>query len=151
VKRKRSETEANKKQNISENPKMNNNTESKKQSMILALHKSLGIVTKASETIGIAPSTHYGWLKDDEEYAFAVQEVQEKAIDFAESKLFDLMEGATKEVVTQNGKVVTIKEAPNTSATIFYLKTKGKKRGYIERQEITGEEGRPIIHIAGNI
>lgn len=130
---------------------MDNNTESKKQAMVLALHKTLGIVTKASEIVGIAPSTHYGWLKEDEEYAFAVQEVHDKAIDFAESKLFELMEGATKEVVTHNGRIVTIKEAPNTSATIFYLKTKGKKRGYVERQEITGEEGRPIIQIAGNI
>ena len=31
----------------------------------------------------------------------------------------------------------------STAATIFYLKNKSKKRGYIERQEITGADGMP--------
>lgn len=32
----------------------------------------------------------------------------------------------------------------NMTATIFYLKTKGRDRGYIERKELTGENGSPI-------
>jgi len=43
-----------------------------------------------------------------------------------------------------------IKEG-NVAATIFFLKTQGKKRGYVERQEVTGAEGAPIIEIIGNI
>ena len=123
----------------------------KKQAMINALSQTMGIVTQAVKICGISSRTHHTWMKEDEEYAFAVQEITDLAIDFAEKKLFELIDGASKEVVTHNGRIVTIKEAPNTSATIFYLKTKGKKRGYVERQEITGEEGRPIIQIAGNI
>jgi hypothetical protein len=33
----------------------------------------------------------------------------------------------------------------STSATIFYLKTKGRKRGYIERQEFAIDTARPDL------
>lgn len=101
-------------------------TNIRKKAMIEALEKSLGIVTTAAKAAGIDRSTHYDWLKDDEDYRKAVDSIQDIALDFAESKLHKQIE---------NGEV---------SSTIFYLKTKGKKRGYVERQELTGEDGGPI-------
>ena len=89
-----------------------------------ALEKSLGVVTTAVKQVGIARSTFYEWLKDPE-FKSEVDSIQDIALDFAESQLH-------KQI--QDG---------NTSATIFYLKTKGKKRGYVERQEITGADGIP--------
>ena len=89
-----------------------------KKAMIQALEKSLGVVTSACKSVGINRSTHYEWMKTDEEYKKEVEDVENVALDFAESQLHK-----------------QIKEG-NTAGTIFYLKTKGKKRGYIEKSEI---------------
>lgn len=111
--------------------------------MVAALEKSLGRVTEAAAAVDIVRQTHYNWLRDDPEYKEAVDAVGEHALDFVEGKLFELIDGATHEVATKEG-IETVKDAPNPTACIFYLKTKGKKRGYIERQEITGPEDGPI-------
>ena len=111
----------------------------KKDAMLQALTSALGNVTEAAEKIGIRRETHYAWLKDDAEYAAAVASLKNVALDFAESQLKKLMEGAERQALTHDGEVVTIKDAPNTSAVIFYLKTQGKQRGYIERQELSTE------------
>lgn len=97
-------------------------TDTSKKAMIDSLEKSLGIVTTACKAVGISRETHYRWLKEDEAYRAAVEELSDVAIDFAESQLHK-----------------QIKDG-NSTATIFYLKTKGKKRGYIERHEIQTQE-----------
>lgn len=98
-----------------------------KKAMIEALEKSLGIVTTACKTVGISRVTHYDWYKKDEDYRAAVDNLENVTLDFAESQLHR-----------------QIKDG-NTSATIFYLKTRGKKRGYIEKLEIDADVTTKVI------
>ena len=91
--------------------------------MLEALEKSLGVVTTAAKMAGIERKTHYRWMDKDSKYREAVDNISNVVLDFAESQLHQ-----------------QIKEG-NTTATIFLLKTKGKNRGYIERQEIDHNGG----------
>lgn len=112
--------------------------------MLKALQSTLGVVTTACEIVGIDRGTHYLWMNNDEEYKAQVESLSDLAIDFAESQLFELIKGAHREVSTPDGEVIRIQDAPNTSATIFYLKTRGKKRGYVERTELAGVSDAPV-------
>jgi hypothetical protein len=94
------------------------NSDITKKAMLEALEKSLGIVTSACKVVDISRETHYRWLREDAEYKAAVDSIADVAIDFAESQLHK-----------------QIKEG-NSTATIFFLKTKAKKRGYVERTEL---------------
>lgn len=104
-------------------------TEAGKKRMLIALEKSVGVVTAACKSAKVARTAHYQWLEADPAYKAAVDNLPEIALDFAESSLFK-----------------KIKKG-DTIATIFYLKTKGKKRGYIEKSEIehSGKVGVTLI------
>lgn len=93
-------------------------TDIHKKAMVKALTKSLGIVTIACKEVGISRQTHYEWYSEDEAYHKAVDDILDVALDFAESMLHKQIQDR------------------DTTATIFYLKTKGKRRGYVERSEI---------------
>lgn len=109
-----------------------NKTDTKKEAMLEALERSLGIVTTACNAVGINRSTHYDWMRKDPEYKQAVKSIEDRTLDFAESHLHKL-----------------IKEG-NPAATIFFLKTKGKARGYVERQEIEVAEKKPLSWFTGD-
>ena len=102
-----------------------NKTEQHKKAILEALESSLGVVTSACKKVGIGRTTFYGWLKDDESFADKVKDIENIALDFAESQLHQQIKSG------------------NSTSTIFYLKTKGKRRGYVERieQEVTMPEG----------
>ena len=90
----------------------------KKSEFLIALKNKNGNISEACSATNVGRRTYYNWLEDDETFKQDAEDAQESLIDLAESKL-----------------VENIKDNDNTSI-IFFLKTKGKKRGYIEKQEI---------------
>ena len=105
----------------------------KKEAILQALENSLGVVTIACKQADVPRSTYYKWLKEDTDFAQAVKEIENIALDFAESQLH-----------------AQIKDG-STSATIFYLKTKGKKRGYVEKSELDLTSGNEPVKLRINI
>ena len=97
-----------------------------KNNFLLALEQSLGVITTAAKKADVSRTIVYQWIKDDEEFAKQVKSFEDLALDFVESQLFKQIRD------------------DNVAATIFYLKTKGKNRGYSERTEISGPEGQNI-------
>jgi hypothetical protein len=92
--------------------------DNEKKAILSALEESCGVISTACKSIGMPRSTFYNWVKADDEFKAAVEELQEYTLDVVESELHK-----------------QIKKG-DTTAIIFYLKTKGKKRGYIEKQEV---------------
>lgn len=112
---------------------MDKNRHIKKESILKALENSLGVVTVACKSADVPRSTYYKWLKEDEDFAKAVKDIENIALDFGESQLHKQIGDG------------------NTSATIFFLKTKGKRRGYVERSELDLSSGDEPIKINVNI
>ena len=101
----------------------------KKESLLKALESSLGVVTVACKTADVPRSTYYKWLNEDKEFAKQVQDIENIALDFGESQLHKQIGDGS------------------TSATIFFLKTKGKRRGYVEKSELDITSGDKVINM----
>jgi DNA-binding XRE family transcriptional regulator len=106
---------------------MSQATQQKKTKMIEAMCNCLGVVSDACKVVGISRKTYYDWMNDDDDFRQSINDISEIALDYAETQLFkQIREGST-------------------TATIFFLKTKGRKRGYIERQEFAIDTARPDL------
>jgi hypothetical protein len=86
--------------------------------IIAAFKNTGGIVSKVAMKLNVTRQAIYARMMKSEELRDAQISARETAIDMAEDKL-----------------MANISKGDNT-AIIFYLKTQGKRRGYIEKQEV---------------
>ena len=98
------------------------------EKIITALKDTRGLLTMAARKAGVSYTTVKRYATEFPSVRQAVDEAKESMTDFAEGKLYEKISKG------------------DTACIIFYLKTQGKKRGYIERTEISGEGGQPIKH-----
>lgn len=111
----------------------------KDEDIIQALFASGGIITYAAKALGVGRQALSTRVNGSEILRTAADEAVERNLDKAENKLLDKID---------RGNLVAI---------LFYLKTKGKRRGYIERQEthevsdaeLNAEIERELARLAG--
>ena len=97
--------------------------QNKPEDYIKAITEAQGLISVAARRLGCSRTAVYEAAKNHPEVQRAIDDARERTTDLAEGKL-----------------IQKINEGDNT-AIIFYLKTQGKRRGYVERQEVTGAEG----------
>ena len=91
-----------------------------------AIHDKRGNVSAVARSFGVSRNAVQRRIDGNERLQEALREARETMLDNAERTLYD---------EATDG---------NTTALIFFLKTQGKSRGYIERQEHTGADGGAI-------
>lgn len=95
-----------------------------KERFLKELKERLGLIMITCDATGISHSTIRNWAKTDPEFRDKLNDVGNYTLDVVEQSLLN--------------KIVTEKD---TTAMIFYLKTKGRDRGFSQRVEVTGANG----------
>lgn len=89
-----------------------------KAAFLRSLKAKLGVVSAASQDCNISRTTFYEWLKTDSEFRKKVDLINEHAIDFVESKMFEGINNGDRQLIQ------------------FFLSTRGKRRGYTTKIEV---------------
>lgn len=95
--------------------------------IIAALKESRGLVAVAARKLGISRQQIYRRMQSNDQVREAVEEARDFTTDTAEAALF---------------KAIAAGEA---WAVCFYLKTQGKDRGYVEKQQLEHTGELPVI------
>lgn len=97
-----------------------------KSRFLRSLKTKMGVVSAASQETGICRQTYYDWLNTDPDFRRKVELINEHAIDYVESKLFEGIKNGDRQLIQ------------------FFLSTRGKKRGYSNRLEVEHERRNTI-------
>jgi len=90
-----------------------------KKLLLIALENSMGIVTTACKEVGISRDRFYAYYKTDENFRQSINDINDIQLDFVESQLLkNIAKG-------------------DRASIMFYMKHKGKKRGYTDSVDIT--------------
>jgi hypothetical protein len=92
--------------------------EGSKRYFLYAIKLCKGNISNAAKMIGIGRRNHYLYCDDDPSYLERAEDITEFVIDHVEDKLMNRIDRG------------------DTTAMIFWLKCRGKKRGWIEKTEI---------------
>lgn len=95
--------------------------------VIEAIENTQGLVSLAARQLRCHPDTVRAYAKRHPSVADALAQARSHMTDVAELALFSAI------------------QEKQGWAVCFYLKTQGKARGYVERHEVSGPEGGPII------
>ncbi len=99
-----------------------------KDRVLVAITDTYGIVSQIARKLdNCAWHTAWKYVNRWEETRQAYQDENERSLDYTEGQM-----------------LARIKDG-DSSMIKFHLMTKGKHRGYVERQEVTGAEGGPIL------
>jgi len=103
-------------------------TEQNKTKLLKVLQKNQGLVSTACDEVGVSVEFYYYHYNKDLEFKAQVDIINEKVIDFAESKLYEkIAEGSENSIH-------------------FILRYRGRKRGYSNSVDITSD-GKSITEI----
>ncbi|OGW36957.1 MAG: hypothetical protein A2Y97_10150 [Nitrospirae bacterium RBG_13_39_12] len=96
------------------------------EQIIQALEAKAGFISEAAKALNVTYEAIRKRVAKNKRLQQAFDQIKERKLDFAESKLMKQIEEG------------------NLGAICFFLKCQGKRRGWVERQEMSGPEGRPI-------
>jgi hypothetical protein len=81
-----------------------NRTQINKDRILKALESSLGVITTALKSCGLSRTNFYKWLKEDEEFAAQVKEIENIQQDFIKSKYYECVKDKVPSVVIHAAK-----------------------------------------------
>ena len=117
-------------------------TKVKPEVVIKAITQYNGIRTKIAEALGISRTTLHKYAKDNDRIAQAFEDADNTILDAVESQLMFFTQGYIPSKGNQPRQGVPL--ALQLDAIKFFLRTKGKQRGYSERIEADVTANTPI-------